>query len=365
MDAISKMKAHGVELSDVAWDVVFMRKVGDAQEAGEWDQWLSIMDDGLDKITTSRMVDLRATSLTKSVMRILETAPNTQEQACESWQAIRSLLPKVFAAAWHGSLPDHLKSDLNGVQSLVVVGCKMHHSEEQELQAAETFKSEVAKSKHFPRLLTASTSGNRLALAICDVATAYKAVGGWKEDLEQAMKSLAAIGDLPQPEQILHDDFELKFSQSGKLLDMSSKLASLLQNSTDKFQSDYKADFQKLKDQQVLWGGVMKKALLLRVFKKTGGLLEKAMTFVSTAHETKPGDGDDAFLKTCEQHSDLFISSKKISTTFKLNLSKMIGPDVGSSLNEALAACSTFLESLAGVCKWHQDLRASLALVKC
>lgn len=353
------MEKRGLAISSVARDIVFVRKVTECQDAGEWDQWQSEMDTGHSSISSQRMIDLRSSAVVNAICHILGNAPDSQEQATESWKATGSLVGKIKVASWYADLPDSLKQDLCGFAALTTVGCKMHHSSEDELKAAENYKNEVSKSKHFPKLLVQSTSGCRLSLAVAEVSGAFEHLGGWKEDLDQALK-IDALLDVPDVTQMLQED-EIRIPQGPKLIELTNKLCGLETSSTDKFISDNSSDIAKLKQKQLLFAKVIKKALLCRVNIKVP--IKDTMEWLVKAH--KMDSSSDDFVKAAKGHSALLMNAKKACTSSKLSVNKSVGTELGSALNTAMTECGSFLEVSAGFCTWHADVRDYAALAAC
>lgn len=354
---MSALEKH-VKIASGVRHTVFLCTVGEHQDAGDWEQWQASMEAGHPMIKEDEMVDLRSTCVVKCVQHILGNAPDTPQQASESWAALCSLLTTIAQTTWHEKLPEHLRVDLEGIKSLTVVGSKMHHSSNAELQEAEKYKNEISKSKSFSRLLSQSTSGTRLASAVLDVSAACKAEGGWKEDLEQALQIASGVSEF-EPSLLLTDEFEVRIPRASLIADMSNKLGLLLQQSTDKFQSESAKDIQKVKDFQLGTALSIKKALLQRMFGKVPSLHD-ALRFCATAH-----DASTDVIGKCDEHIAAITSAKKLCSSVKSAVSKTVGADLGSSLNEAMSQCSLLLDSMAGFCTWHSDFSAFAALVTC
>ena len=342
----------GLKVSSLAWNVAFMRQTAAPMDSGEWEAWLEEMELGHHKLSPAALSELRATCTTRAIMTILAGAPDVLEQCQDAWRAIRDLMAKVEKTDWFAALETSFQDEFHGLQSMIVVGCDMHHSTEEFQGKADAFKkrlqsqsSKSATAMHFAKVLSQSSAGTQLSVAVCEVLAAQEKVSGWTDDLKGAMDILHGLPQIQQ-DAFLNKDHDITIPSASKLADMQAKLGSLLQSSTDKFQQDHKGDFVLLKRFQSDLANYIKVALAHRVFGKVPGLANAISWCLSGC--SKQSDAE-------KQAHLTSIGQAKNAVTCRTQFLKHVGADYAKSLADFIGEFQKFLVSLEGFISWLEE----------
>ena len=344
-ESIKAMIGAGMTVSMVAWHTAFMRQVTIPMEAGEWDAWLVEMEAGHAQIAEDDLKTLRCSCAVRAVMSLLEATPDTKDQCRDTWQAILSLIDKILVTNWFNASPKAFQEEMVNVRSMFVLGVQMHHSNQEEQGKAEaykkTFQTSPSKSSlYFSKLLTQSSAGVQLGVAVSDVLVAGEKVAGWQTELRGAVESLSALPELLE-ENFLNKDNDIVVPHSSKVAEISSKLLCISQNSTDKFQEENGEDIKKLKALQETVAKSIQKAMAKRAFVKVPSLGEA----ISWVADGCPAGSDYA------SHVNALVASKTI-VLVKTNFSKHVGAESAKLLQEFSNDFSKFLAGLEGFCSW-------------
>jgi len=347
-ESINAMMSAGISVSTVAWHTAFMRQATIPMEAGEWDTWLVEMEAGHTKIQEDDLKTLRCSCAVRAIMFLLEATPDTKDQCRDTWRAILSLINKVLVTNWFKASPSAFQEELVNVKSLFVLGVEMHHSNQDEQVKAEAYKkalhtSSSKSSLYFSKLLTQSSAGVQLGVAISDVLVAGEKLAGWVTELRGAVESLSSLPELLE-ENFLNKDNDIVVPHSSKIAEISSKLLFLSQSSTDKFQAENEQDIKKLKDLQDTVAKSIQKAMAKRAFLKVPSL-GQAISWVA--------DGCPEGSDYASHVNALMIS--KTNVVVKTNFSKHVGADSAKLLQEFSNDFSKFLAGLEGFCSWVSD----------
>ena len=347
------MLASGLKVSQVAWNVVFMRQLSVHMEASEWESWLEAMQEGNAHVEEADLAKLRCTGTVRAVQSILDSAPDKREQCQDAWRAIVDLLDKVCKSEWFSDMHNAFQEEVSDMRHAVLVGSQMHHSKVESQKAADDFKKRLhATSKtgsmHFNKVLSTSAAGLQLSNAICEVLAAQEKVPGWTMDLLSAMDQLNSLPTMLQ-DHFLNKDFDVIVPSASKVVDIQTKFGSLLQTCTDKFQSEHQISFANLKDFQEKTAHMIKTALNKRLFCKVPSLAA-SIAWVTNGCATGSLPEVDNHVKA--------IQAAKSLVSVRTQFAKYVGPDLAKSLTEYTADMQKFLAACDGFCNWLREAEA-------
>lgn len=350
-DALSKVVSQGVKVSQVIWHSIFARKTSLAVEAGEWETWLIEMASTPSEIDKAELVSIRKTCCLKAISHIMEASPDTRHQCQEAWAAAGGLIGKMLGTDWCTSdvMGEPFCGELKAVQSLLTVGEKMHYSSQTDIGDAEASLRKLQTKNNnmvFGKILTASAAGAQLAAACSEVTAALKECAGWKDDLDAAMDAFSTLpSPLGQTMDFLSNQFEVTIPQGAKIAEVTSKLGTLLQKSTDKFQADNKDAMDKLKELQSNLFFKLKTALSMRLFSKVPTLAD------AFAWCTSGCSSND---EEAKNHTNALVLAKA-AVVVKFQFSKFIGADHATALGEYMAEYGRFITAMTTFSKWILD----------